>query len=180
MKIDKDSWVIQIKESLDALQEEEENVKGFCVSVFNVPKELLVDKPEAHIPQMISEKNKGVAKFQSVIVKEFKIYDWHVPSCYHKFIDYKEVTWTWIMALDAVFLFQCLQFYVRHSDQSFHLEVKSMGIVLDLTGTNAFYNSILRDLMMFKNQMPLFLMLKLMELELGCEAKSRGSPHCCV
>lgn len=55
MKIDEDSWVIQIKESLDALQEEEEeNVKGFCVSVFNVPKELLADRPEAYIPQMVS------------------------------------------------------------------------------------------------------------------------------
>jgi len=199
MKIDEDSWVIQIKESLDALQEEEEeNVRGFCVSVFNVPKELLADKPEAYIPQMVyigpchhwrsdlhdmdhyklatacrfEKKMKGLAKFQSVIVEEFKKYDWHVRSCYHKFIDYKEETLAWIMALDAVFLFQCLQFYVRHADQSFHLEVKSLGRVLDLTGTSAFYSSILRDLMMLENQMPLFLMKKLLELELGCEAKA--------
>jgi len=54
MYINEDSWVIQINESLDRVQEEEEeNVKGFYVSMFNVPKELLGDKPQAYIPKMV-------------------------------------------------------------------------------------------------------------------------------
>lgn len=199
MQIDEDSWLIQISESLDALQEEdEENVKELCVSIFNVPKELMAEKPEAYIPQIVSigpchhwrtelhdmdhyklssacrfqKRTMGLAKFQSVIVEEFKNHDWHVRSCYHKFIEYKEETLAWIMALDAVFLLQCLQFFVTHADQSSESEVKQLARVLDLRGTSAVYNSVLRDLMMLENQMPLFLMKKLLELELGSEAKA--------
>ena len=53
--MDEDRWVIQMKESLDVLQEgDEENDKELCVSVFDVPKELFAEKPEAYIPQSIS------------------------------------------------------------------------------------------------------------------------------
>ena len=48
-------WVVQIKESLDVLQEEDEdNDKELCVSVFDVPKEFFAEKPEAYIPQSVS------------------------------------------------------------------------------------------------------------------------------
>ena len=46
---DENSWVIQIKQSLDVLQEKEEE-EDFSASVFNVLKELLALKPEAYIP----------------------------------------------------------------------------------------------------------------------------------
>ena len=197
--IDEDSWVIQIKESLDALQEADDEEKELSMSVFNVPKELLADKPEAYIPQMVSigpfhhwrselyemerhklatacrfqKRKKGLAKFQSVVVEEFKKYDWQIRSCYDKFINCKEETLAWIMALDAVFLLECLQFYVRHTDKISHTaDVKPLGRVLDSTGTSASHNSILRDLMKLENQLPLFLLEKLLELQLGSKDKA--------
>ena len=106
----------------------------------------------------------GLCKFQSVVVDEFKKYDLQIRSSYHKFIHYKGETLAWIMALDAIFLLECLQFYVRHPDKKFHKSVKPLGRVLDSTGTAATHNSILRDLMMLKNQLPLFLLRKLFEL----------------
>jgi hypothetical protein len=198
VKMNEDSWVTQVKECLDVLEEEEQKVKEWRASVFNVPKELMADKPEAYIPQSVSigpyhhwrseiydmeryklaaayrfhKRINGPGKFQSVVVEEFKKYDWQIRSCYHKFIDYKEETLAWILALDAVFLLECLQFYVRHADQSSHADDQQLGPVFHPTGTGADDNSILRDLMMLENQLPLFLMKTLLKLQLGSKAKA--------
>jgi hypothetical protein len=65
-----------------------------------------------------------------------------------------------------------LQFYVRQADENSDVDVKQLGRVLDPTGTSAAHNSIVRDLMMLENQLPLFLLQKLLELQLGSEAKA--------
>lgn len=196
LKIDENGWVIQIKGSFD-VQEEEEEVKELCMSVFNVPKELLAVKPEAYTPQSISigpyhhwrselyemeryklaaarrfQKRINGLKFESAVVEEFKKHEWRIRSSYHKFLDYKEETLAWVMALDAIFLLECLQFYVRHADENTDADVKQLGRVLDPSGTSAAHNSIVRDLMMLENQLPLFLLQKLLELQLGSETKA--------
>jgi hypothetical protein len=193
--IDENGWIIGIKECLEVQEEEK---KELCVSVFNVPKELLAVKPEAYIPQCISigpyhhwrselynmeryklaaarrfqKRIQGLGMFESVVVEEFKKHEWQIRSCYHKFIDYKEETLSWLMALDAAFLLECLQFYVRHADQSSHSDFKHLGSVLDPNATRAVHNSIVRDLMMLENQLPVFLLQKLLELQLGSRAKA--------
>lgn len=95
-------------------------------------------KPEAYTPQSVStdpyhrlrfelydmERYKVVAarrfqkringqKFQSVVVEEFEKHECKIQNNYHKFLNYKEETLPWIMALDAAFLLEFLQFYVR-------------------------------------------------------------------
>lgn len=196
LKIDENGWVLHIKGSLD-LQLEEEEVKELAVSVFNVPKELLAVKPEAYTPQSISigpyhhwrselydmERYKLAAarrfqkiingsKFESAVVEEFKKHEQQIRNSYHKFLDYKEETLAWLMALDAAFLLECLQFYVRQADENSDADVKQLGQVLDPKGTSAAHNSIVRDLMMLENQLPLFLLQKLLELQLGSETKA--------
>lgn len=187
-------WILEIKECLEIQGEEKE----CCVSVFNVPKELLTKNPEAYIPQCISigpyhhvrselcdmeryklaaarrfqKRINGLGTFESVVVEEFKKHDWLIRSCYHKFIDYNEEILSWFMALDAAFLLECLQFYVRHVDQSYHSDVKQLGRVLDSNGTSFAHHSVVRDLMMLENQLPLFLLQKLLELQLGSKAKA--------
>jgi len=197
LKIDENGWVIQIKESLDILQQDKEGEEEFCMSIFNVPKELLAQMPEAYTPQSVSigphhhwrselydmeryklasarrfQKRINGRKFEPVVVEEFQKYDWQIRSCYHKFIDYKEETLAWIMALDATFLLECLQFYVRHADKSSDVDVKQLGRVLHPTGTGSTHNSVFRDLMMLENQLPLFLLQNLLELQLGSKAKA--------
>lgn len=196
LKIDQNGWIIQIKESLD-LEQEEEEVKELCMTVFSVPKDLLAVKPEAYTPQSISigpyhhwrselydmerykleaarryQKRINGRKFESVVVEEFKKHDWRIRSSYHKLLDYKDETLAWIMALDAAFLLECLQFYVRQADQNSDVDVKQLGRILDPTGTSAAHNSIVRDLMMLENQLPLFLLQKLLELQLGSETQA--------
>ncbi|GLJ35888.1 hypothetical protein SUGI_0720200 [Cryptomeria japonica] len=110
--------------------------------VRSVPKELLAVKPEAYIPQCVSigpyhqwrselyqtERYKVAAArrfrqrievltFESV-VKELKKHEWQIRSCYHKYLDYSEEALAWLMALDASFVLECLQFYVEQADQS--------------------------------------------------------------
>ena len=66
-------------------------------------------------------------------MEEFKKRDWRIQNSYHKFLDYKEETLAWIMTLDAAFLLECLQFYVKHGDEKSNADVKQMGRILDLT-----------------------------------------------
>ncbi|XP_057837102.1 putative UPF0481 protein At3g02645 [Cryptomeria japonica] len=157
-------------------EQEEEN--DICVSVFSVPNELLAVKPEAYIPQCVSigpyhhwrsqlfemdrykvataprfEKT-ITGKFEAV-VEEVKKYDWQIRNCYQKFLDYKEEPLAWLMALDASFLLDCLQYYVKRADR--------------ISSQVATHNAIMRDLMMLENQLPLFLLQKLLEMQLGSE-----------
>ncbi|GLJ35826.1 hypothetical protein SUGI_0719310 [Cryptomeria japonica] len=197
--IDQDFWVIQIKECLQRHGEKEEE-RDLCVSVFGVPKEMLTVKPEAYIPQCVSigpyhhwrsqllemERYKIAAarrfqktltcdcKFESV-VEEMKNYDWQIRNCYQKFLDYEEETLAWLMALDASFVLECLQFYAEGKDQAsspMSSKVKRLGRVLDPSRRSATHNAIMRDLMMLENQLPLFLLEKLLEIELGSQAKA--------
>ncbi|GLJ35838.1 hypothetical protein SUGI_0719480 [Cryptomeria japonica] len=195
-----DLWLIQIKEGLQ-FQDEQEEEKDICVSVFGVPKELLTVKPEAYIPQCVSigpyhhwksqlfetERYKVAAaqrfeksitgKFEAV-VEEVKKYDWQIRNCYQKFLEFKEEPLAWLMALDASFVLECLQFYVKRADRTssqVSSQVMRLGRVLDTTRRSATHNAIMRDLMMLENQFPLFLLQKLLEMQLGSQDKAEES-----
>ena len=77
------------------------------------------------------------------------------------------------MAIDAAFLLECLQFYVRHANETSDTDVKQLGQVLHPTGSSAAHNAIVRDVMMLENQLPLFLIQKLLELQIGSKAKAK-------
>ncbi|GLJ35873.1 hypothetical protein SUGI_0719980 [Cryptomeria japonica] len=79
------------------------------------------------------------------------------------------------MALDASFLLECLHFQVKQADQAspnVSSQVKRLGKVLDASGRSAIHNTIMRDLMMLENQLPLFLLQKLLEMQLGSQDKA--------
>ncbi|GLJ35876.1 hypothetical protein SUGI_0720040 [Cryptomeria japonica] len=197
VKLNQDLWLIQIKEGLQ-LQSEKEEEMDIRVSVYGVPNELLTVKPEAYIPQCVSigpyhhrrsqlcemERYKVAAaqifqktitgKFEDV-VEEVKKYDWQIRNCYHKYLDYKKETLAWLMALDASFALDCLQFQVQQADQAslrLSSHVKRLGRVLDPSGRSAIHNAIMRDLMMLENQLPLFILQKLLEMELGSQDRA--------
>ena len=111
-----ENWVMQIKERLDGIQEEE--LEELRVSVFHVPKELLALNHEAYIPRFVSigpyhrrrsdlhdhieryklsaacrfQKRIYGSKFETVVVEEFKKHDKQIRGCYDEFIEYKEET----------------------------------------------------------------------------------------
>ncbi|GLJ35849.1 hypothetical protein SUGI_0719610 [Cryptomeria japonica] len=199
VKLDQDLWLTQIKEGLQ-FQDEKEEEKDIRVSVFGVPKEPLTVKPEAYIPQCVSigpyhylrpqlfeiERYKiavarrfektltGYCNFESV-VEEVKKYNWQIRNCYHKFLEYKEEALAWLMALDGSFVLECLQFYLKQADRTsseVSSQVKPLGRVVDISRRSETHNAIMRDLMMLENQLPLFLLQKLLEMQLGSQDKA--------
>ena len=96
-------------------------------------------------------------------------------NSYHKFLDYSEEALAWLMALDASFVLECLQFYVTRADMAssqMPSKVKRLGPVLDPSRRRTTHNAIMRDLMMLENQIPLFHLQKLLEIHLGSEDKA--------
>ncbi|GLJ35911.1 hypothetical protein SUGI_0720480 [Cryptomeria japonica] len=197
-KIDPDRWIIQVRDNLQ-IEEEEQEELSLCV--FNVPKDLLAAKPEAYTQQCVSigpyhhwrselneierfklatagafqERIEG-HRFES-IVKEVRHYEHRIRSCYHKYLEYNGEALAWLMALDACFVLECLQFLGKRTYQD-----SSEGIqapkCLDPFGRSATHNAIMRDLTMLENQLPLFLLQKLLEIQLG--SKDVAEERLCI
>ncbi|XP_010025902.2 putative UPF0481 protein At3g02645 [Eucalyptus grandis] len=171
----------ETKEWLDRVQKyfEEEFEKDIApnVCVFKVPKSLSSAKPEAYTPQLIGlgpyhhlqpqlremERVKlSVVKrlhrksdrwsFSELTSKLSKL-DLYVRACYHKFLDIDAKALSWIMTLDALFLFYllCLHAMGKKIEPSSPL----WGLA-NSVGKKLAEDAILRDVMMLENQIPLF------------------------
>ncbi|CAM0913076.1 unnamed protein product [Alopecurus aequalis] len=167
-------WVVQIRDSLTEDTDDEDD-NGIPVSVFNVPKQLLVHKPEAYVPQFIAlgpyhhwrpelyemERYKLAASRRAqrrlrpaglkldALVAQFARLERKVRAYYHRYLDFNGETLSWMMVVDGTFLLEFLQIYAdirrrRRRRKSAH-------------------NLILRDMLMLENQIPLFLLRKILE-----------------
>lgn len=130
------------------------------VSVFEIPRTVSDQKPEAYSPQLIAlgpyhhlrpelyqmERYKLTAvkqivaspeqifSFEDLVIHRLKEIDPTTRACYNKFMDYDRDTLAWIMAIDGCFILNLLR-----SDDHQH--------VMDNT-------IITRDIMMLENQIP--------------------------
>ncbi|XP_052182871.1 putative UPF0481 protein At3g02645 [Diospyros lotus] len=162
---DEQRWLIQIRKTLDEQVLEEEIDIQACI--FNVPKKLLATDPYSYIPQHVAlgpyhywrselyemQRHKLAAakrtqkqlpqdsKFQHFVDELAKL-EPRIRRCYHKYLDYNGETLAWMMAVDAAFLLEFIQTPV---------------------GRNSAHEAILRDLVMLENQIPMFLLSKLLE-----------------
>ncbi|KAK1287980.1 putative UPF0481 protein [Acorus calamus] len=135
---DEHRWVIHIRRTLD--EDDSDFDSGNPVSIFNVPKSLLVSNPGCYVPQLVSlgpyhhcrpdlcemERYKlssakrtqkllpSSTKFQS-LVDHFSLSDRLVRAHYHRFLDFNCDTLAWIMAVDASFLLDFLRVYASSS-----------------------------------------------------------------
>ncbi|XAR67841.1 hypothetical protein NMG60_11002766 [Bertholletia excelsa] len=186
---DLDRWVIQVRRTLDEELEEDSDIP---VSIFNVPKNLMVKDPHCYIPQEIAlgpyhywrpelfemQRNKiaAVKVAQIRLQKSFKFHDLvdhlsrleaRIRACYHKYLDFSGETLLWVMAIDASFLLEFLQIYTTKEDNYNGLTSVSSRLshLLDVARKKSAHNSILRDIVMLENQVPLFLLRKVLELQ---------------
>lgn len=139
------------------------------VSVFQVPKALTFQKPEAYTPQLIAlgpyhhlrpqlypmERYKLAAiqsisripqqtfHFHHLVINRLKELDPLTRACYGKFMDYDEDTLAWIVAIDASFLIH----HLSNSCSSLH--------------PNTTNTLITRDVMMLENQIPYILLVQI-------------------
>ncbi|URE17302.1 hypothetical protein MUK42_12298 [Musa troglodytarum] len=172
-------WVLHVKRTLETMNEEAYS-RGL-VSIFGVPKSFLAVKPEAYIPQIVAlgpyhhwdrqlyqmehyklaatKRTQNQLQLHGFTLQQIVDYcvlkEHAIRSCYHRHIDLHADTLAWMMAIDASFLLEFLR--------NFSCEMgPSMSHMTDLMGMKMACNSILRDVMMLENQIPLFLVRKML------------------
>ncbi|XP_058111593.1 putative UPF0481 protein At3g02645 [Magnolia sinica] len=182
--IDEIRWVIQIRRHLD---EEEDEETGRPVCIFNVPKIIIANKPDAYIPQQIAlgpyhhwrselyemerykvcaakriQKQLKTLQFQNLVDRFVKL-EPRIRSCYHRYLDFSGETLAWMMAIDASFLLEFLQIFTAKDGKVLERVSSRMSHLVDYEGRRSAHNAILRDIMMLENQIPLFLLRKMLD-----------------
>ncbi|XP_010904995.1 putative UPF0481 protein At3g02645 [Elaeis guineensis] len=182
---DERRWVIQIRNTFE--EEAEEGVR-IPVSVFSVPKTLLSTKPEAYVPQLFAlgpyhhwhpqlyemeryklatakrtQKQLQNLKLEQA-VEHFTGREHKIRSHYHRHLDLSGETLAWMMVIDGSFLLEFLRNYSDAERKPFR-KVPSMSHMVDAARMKLVYNSILRDIVMLENQIPLHLVRKILRFQ---------------
>ncbi|KAK1422433.1 hypothetical protein QVD17_25549 [Tagetes erecta] len=185
MNIDEDEWVESMRKSL--VQHDDEELGKVPVCIFTVPKVLLATDPESYIPQQVAlgpfhhwrpevydmqryklaaarrtQKHMNVS-FEKIVETMKKEDETRIRACYHKFLDMSDDALVWMMAVDMAFLVEFLQVYsVKEEGRVLSKVTSEMSHVVDVTGKKLSHVAILRDVVMVENQIPLFLIRKMM------------------
>ncbi|KAL1551342.1 putative UPF0481 protein [Salvia divinorum] len=189
-KFDEGLWVAKVRK---ILEEEFDEAIEIPVTIFGVPKPLMMYDPDSYIPQQVSmgpyhrlrvelygmERYKVAAakRIQRVLpnvdletlVDRLIKRDNHVRACYHRPVNFGREALAWMMALDACFTFEFT--HVCGLKQGKILEKVPSGLshIIDDSGKKLAHNSILRDMLMLENQIPLFVMRMLLELHFSSQ-----------
>ncbi|KAK1358181.1 putative Transmembrane protein [Heracleum sosnowskyi] len=186
---DEHRWIIHIRKTLNEDPEEETDIP---VSIFNVPKSLLFNNVDTYVPQQVAlgpyhywrpelyemERYKlGSAKrtlktLQSVkfqhLVDQFTLIEPTIRACYHKYLDISGETLAWMMVIDVSFLLEFLHIYAVKSQGKVLRRISSrMSHLIDFAERKSAHNAILRDMIMLENQIPMFLLRKMLEFQLS-------------
>ncbi|KAK4410632.1 hypothetical protein Sango_0136200 [Sesamum angolense] len=195
-------WVIHIRRALEEELEEEPETP---LSIFTVPKPLVAIRPDSFIPQQVSigpyhytrpeihemERYKlAAARRNQKDYKNLKLqalvdllvgFERRIRACYNKYLNYNGETLAWMMAVDASFLFEFLQVCaVKQGKETATINVGSsrLSYLVRLAGNKAAHNAILRDISMLENQIPLFVLRKLLELQFSSSEKGDETLSC--
>ncbi|CAL5444159.1 unnamed protein product [Camellia sinensis] len=185
---DEHQWVIHMRRTLNEELEEDTDI---LVSIFNVPKNLLASDPDSYIPQQIAlgpyhywrpelyemeryklaaakrtQKHLQTIKFQHLVDQLMKL-ESRIRACYHKYLDFNGETLAWMMAVDVSFLLEFLQIYAVKEGKVLTRVSSRMSHLVDIAGRKSAHNAILRDMVMLENQIPLFLLRKMLEFQLS-------------
>ncbi|RWR91049.1 putative UPF0481 protein [Cinnamomum micranthum f. kanehirae] len=180
-------WVIQIRKTLDNDDDLEDEAS--IPFIFNVPKILMLSKPEAYIPQLVAigpyhhwrpelyemERNKLAAarttqkqlhsvKFQE-LVDNLVEHELRIRSYYHRYLHFNGETLAWMMAVDASFLLEFLQIFTLKEGKFISGGSSRMSHLIEYAGRRSAQNAILRDILMLENQIPLFILKMILELQ---------------
>ncbi|KAJ9189961.1 hypothetical protein P3X46_001204 [Hevea brasiliensis] len=180
-------WVLTIRQTLE---EEIEDGDEHPVCIFNVPKLLMHNNPSSYTPQQLAlgpyhywrpelfemERYKISAakrvrehlqklEFHNLVEQLINL-EQKIRTCYHRYLNLNGETLAWMMALDACFLIEFLQIYVHKEEGGMLSRVPSrMSRLLDYGKRKSGHNSILRDIIMLENQIPLFILRKVLEFQ---------------
>ncbi|XP_073117050.1 putative UPF0481 protein At3g02645 [Elaeis guineensis] len=183
---DEFQWVIHIRQ---VLEEEFDSDDEYPISITTVPKLLLCSKPENYIPQYIAigpyhhhreelhdmERYKLSAakrtqnqlsnlKFQNLVDLIAKL-EHRIRAHYYRYLKYSGETLAWMMAIDASFLLEFLQIYSVNEGNTLQRFSSIMPHLMDSIRRASTHNMLLRDIIMLENQIPLFLLQAILEVQ---------------
>ncbi|KAK6120495.1 hypothetical protein DH2020_045753 [Rehmannia glutinosa] len=184
---DEQQWVKQIRQTLD--EELEEETHEIPITIFTVPKAIMLTSPDSYIPQQISigpyhhfragvydmERYKVAAtkrnqkelqnvKFQD-FVNHLITFELRVRASYQRPVTLGPEALAWMMAVDACFLFEFFQVCGVKKGKVLTKTPSRLANLIDLSGNKTAHNAILRDIVLLENQIPLFVMRMLLEFQ---------------
>ncbi|CAK7356978.1 unnamed protein product [Dovyalis caffra] len=187
LSFDENQWVINIGR---ALEKELEDDNDDPVCIFTVPKTLMSSHPESYTPQQLSlgpyhysrpdlhemerYKLSAAKKLQNQLrsrnfehlVEELMKLEQKIRACYHKYFNYNAETLAWMMALDVSFLLEFLQIYsLVETKMVSTMTTSRMSHLLDYSKRKSAHHVLLRDMVMLENQVPLFILRKVLEFQ---------------
>ncbi|KAK8470392.1 hypothetical protein PHAVU_004G134500 [Phaseolus vulgaris] len=182
---DEENWVIQINQM--SSEANHSILKIIPVCIYQVPKSLSSAKPEAFAPQFIAigpythfrpelypmERFKVLSAkavldhFQKhdlkQVVQEFHNTATFIRASYHKYLDLKDETLLYTVAIDALFL---LNFYHNYLNEKFSGSfMAGLEDRVRLRGVKLTKDAIIRDILMVENQIPTYSLLKILVLQ---------------
>ncbi|XP_073121126.1 putative UPF0481 protein At3g02645 [Henckelia pumila] len=185
---DEQSWINQIRRAFDQEDDLEEE-SDMPVSIFNVPKSLMLSSSDSYIPQRVAigpyhhfrpelyemERNKIYAakrskrqlqalRFQHLLYHLIKL-EPMFRACYQNYLNFNGETLAWMMLVDSCFLLEFLQAYALKGDRIL-TRASSRASPPGRQSANHDY-AIVRDMIMLENQIPLFCLRKVLEFQLG-------------
>ncbi|KAG5134119.1 hypothetical protein JHK82_025307 [Glycine max] len=164
------------------------------VCIYQVPKSLCCAKPEAFSPQLIAigpythfhpelypmERFKVFAA--KGVLDHFKKHDFKqlvellrntgqfIRASYHKYLDFKEDTLLYVIAIDGLFLLDFFHNYLNEEVScSFMTGLQDQ---VQLSGVKLTRDAIIRDIIMVENQIPTYMLLRILVLESSKPADS--------
>ncbi|XP_076921787.1 putative UPF0481 protein At3g02645 [Bidens hawaiensis] len=181
-------WILQIRQNIN--QDIEEDI-DIPVCIFSVPTCLVSGKPDCYIPQQVALgpyhhwrpdlygmeryklcaakglqnqlQNNGL-KFDHLI-DQLRLFEPKIRACYHKYLECDGETLIWMMALDVSFLLEFLDIYAIDKERSFTRVTSRMSHLFDFSCKKFAHNAIMRDIVMLENQIPNFLLEKMLEFK---------------
>ncbi|KAK6915106.1 Protein of unknown function DUF247, plant [Dillenia turbinata] len=184
--IDKENWLSGIRRIIDEEQEDDDNIP---ISIFGVPRALLSSDPDSYIPQLLSigpyhhlrpelydmmryklaatirvKKQIQSNKFDELIHDLIEL-ESSIRGYYHKYLYFCGQQLAYIMAIDASFLLEF--FHICHQGKTpTELFSFAMSHLIDVSGRKSAHDAILRDISMLENQIPMFVLKKILEFQL--------------
>ncbi|VAI11780.1 unnamed protein product [Triticum turgidum subsp. durum] len=186
LPFDETQWIIRIRR---ILEEEIELGDDQPVSIFDVLKPLLCTKPEAYVPQLVAlgpyhhcrqglrdmemyklsaakraQSHLPSMKFQQ-LVDVFATFEHRIRSHYHRQLNLTDETLAWMMAIDVSFLLEFLQTFCKSNNHRTLQRMPSrMSHLVDPSHRTSVHSMLLRDIVMLENQIPMFLLVKVVEM----------------
>ncbi|KAJ6348372.1 hypothetical protein OIU76_004776 [Salix suchowensis] len=187
---DEYQWVINVGRALEKeLGDDGDGEDESPVSIFAVPKTLMSSNPDYYTPQQLSlgpyhyrradlhdmERYKLSAakklqnqldshRFENLVEELIKL-EPKIRACYHRYLDFNAETLAWMMALDVSFLLEFLQIYSVKETKLLSRVPSRMSHLLDYSKNKSAHHAILRDMVMLENQVPQFILRKVLEFQ---------------